>query len=54
MTSQAALKSKDLVEVKKFRAVIKGQLTNAVKRLESIFAKKDEDDFDHKNISKTN
>ena len=27
--------------------------TNALKRLESIFAKKDENDFDHKNISKT-
>ena len=54
MTSQAALKSKDLTEVKKARAVIKGQLTVTAKRLESIFSKKAEnDDFDHKSISKT-
>ena len=53
MTAQAALKSKDLPEVKKARAVIKGQLTTAVNRLDTIFGQKDGDEFDHKSISKS-
>ena len=53
MTAQAALKSRDIAEVKKGRAVIKGQLTTAASKLSVIFSKKEEDDFDHKRISKT-
>ena len=53
MSAQAALKSQDIAQVKKGRAVIKGQLTAAVKRVEVLFSKKVGDDFDHRSISKT-
>ena len=53
MSDQAALKSQDIAQVKKGRAVIKGQLNTAVKRVEVLFSKKVGDDFDHRSISKT-
>ena len=54
MTSQeAALKSKDPQEIKKARQVTKGQITNAVRRLEAILGKQSKEGFDHENISRT-
>ena len=53
MSAQAALKSQDPAQVKKGRSVAKGQLTQAVNRIATIFSKTDGDDFDHKSISKT-
>ena len=53
MAEQALKSSVDVEEIKKFRRVIKGQVTTAVNRLENLFAKKEGDDFDHKVISKT-
>ena len=53
MAEQALKSSEDVEEIKKFRRVIKGQVTTAVNRLENLFAKKEGDDFDHKVISKT-
>ena len=53
MTSQAALKSKDLQEITKARQVIKGLITNGVKKLENILTKQSKGDFDHGNISRT-
>ena len=53
MAAQTALKSQDLGEIKKGRSAIKGQITTAVKRLESIFAQKDGEDFNHEKISKS-
>ena len=53
MAAQTALKSQDLGEIKKGRAAIKGQITTAVKRLESIFAQKVGEDFNHEKISKS-
>ena len=51
MASQA-LKSKDLAEVKKSRATVKGQITTGVRKLEPILEKLAGNDFDHKNISR--
>ena len=53
MAEQALKRSEDVKEIKKFRRVIKGQVTTAVNRLENLFAKKEGDYFDHKVISKT-
>ena len=52
MAEQALKSSEDVEEIKKFRRLIKGQVTTAVNRLENLFAKKEGDDFDHKVISK--
>ena len=52
MASVAALKSKDVPEINKARAVIKGQITNGIKKLESNLSKVAEGDFDHGNISR--
>ena len=51
MAAQTALKSQDLGEIKKGRSAIKGQITTAVKRLQSIFAQKVGEDFNHEQIS---
>ena len=51
MASQA-LKSKDLAEVKKSRATVKGQITTGVRKLEPILEKIAGNDFDHMNISR--
>ena len=48
MAEKALEKSDDVSELKKFRGVIKGQITKAVNRLNVLFAKKVEDDYDHK------
>ena len=53
MSCQAALKSKDPPEINRARAVIKGQITNGIKKLEGIFEKQANGDFDHDNISRT-
>ena len=48
-----AAQSQDLGEIKKGRSAIKGQITTAVKRLQSIFAQKIGEDFNHEQISKS-
>ena len=50
MAENALEKSRDVNELKKFRAAIKGQVTSAVNKLEAVFARKVAGDFDHKNI----
>ena len=50
MAETALKKSRDVNELKKFRGAIKGQVTSAVNKLEAIFARKVEDDFDHQSI----
>ena len=50
MAETALKKSRDVNELKKFRGAIKGQITNPVNKLEVIFARKVEDDFDHQSI----
>ena len=50
MALTALKKSRDVIELKKFRGAIKGQVTSAVNKLEAIFARKVEDDFDHQSI----
>ena len=52
MASLAALKSEDVPEINKARGVIKGQITNGIKKLESNLSKVTEGDFDHGNISR--
>ena len=39
MAEQALKSSEDVEEIKKFRRLIKGQVTTAVNRLENLFAK---------------
>ena len=53
MSAQEALKSQDLAQVKKGRSVAKGQLTQAVNRIATIFSKKDGDDFGDKETVRT-
>ena len=50
MAEAALRKSRDVGELKKFRAAIKGQVTSALNKLETIFAQKVAEDFDHGRI----
>ena len=50
MAETALKKSRDVVELKKFRGAIRAQVTSAVNKLEAIFARRVDDDFDHQNI----
>ena len=50
MVETALKKSRDVNELKKFRGAIKGQVTSVVNKLEAIFTRKVEDDFDHQSI----
>ena len=50
MVETTLRKSRDVVELKKFRAAIKGQVTGALNKLETLFAQKVADDFDHGRI----
>ena len=47
MAKTALKKSRDVIELKKFRGAIKGQVTSALIKLEALFAQKVADDFDH-------
>ena len=53
MSVEIALESEDLKLVKKYRGVLKGQLTVSLNKLEKILANKLGDDFDHSSISKS-
>ena len=50
MAETALKKSRDVKELKKFRSALKGQITSAVSKLEALFARKVEDDFDQGDI----
>ena len=50
MAEAALRKSRDVGELKKFRAAIKGQVTGALNKLETLFAQKVAEDFDHGRI----
>ena len=50
MAETALKKSRDVKELKKFRSALKGQITSAVSKLEVLFARKVEDDFDQGDI----
>ena len=50
MAVTALKKSRDMKELKKFRGALRGQITNAVSKLEALFARKVEDDFDQGDI----
>ena len=50
MVGTALKKSRDVVELRKFRGAIRGQITSVLNKLEALFAQKVEDDFDHGRI----
>ena len=53
MSVQIALESEDLQLVKKYRGVLKGQLTVSLEKFKKILNKKVGDEFDFANISKS-
>ena len=53
MSILTALNSEDLLEVKKYRGVIKGQLTVSIDKLKERLETKVEAEFDHSAISKS-
>ena len=50
MAETALKKSRDVKVLKKFRGALRGQITNAVSKLEALFARKVADDFDQEDI----